>query len=260
MSFKIGLKIWSTNHDSFVQLFELYRKKRIQYVELYIVPNSFNEKKLYILKQIPIIFHAPNFSHGFNLSDKNQVFESAVDTILEFVNFFNEKKIIFHPGFFNISEAFDTLNAIANINSLKSQLDIILENVPRLAIDKKTILLASHPSDFNKIIKDTEIKWCLDIGHAIYSANFYQENIINYLELFFKMAPFMYHFADGNYKNIFDLHNHFGEGSFPLFELFKRIPKNSRISLETPKTDLRLLSEDKRNLDYLYSKLLKVFQ
>jgi len=226
---KIGLKIWSINYDSFNKLAEFHKNGLIDYVELYIVPNSFDEEKLKPLLGIPIIFHAPNFYHKFSLCQKDKIFEDSLKTIRKFVDFFKEKRIIFHPGVILEEEEDDIEKTIDGINSLKDQLDIILENVPKIGYQVNVQLLAAIPDEFKKVLKSTGVKSCLDLGHAIASANHYRRDPIEFIKEFISFGPYMIHISDGDYSSVEDSHQHLGEGDYPLKELVKMIPKNCQV-------------------------------
>ncbi|MFC1801733.1 hypothetical protein ACFLZB_04700, partial [Nanoarchaeota archaeon] len=66
-----GIKRWSTNYDSYEQVINLYKKSKIDYLELLYIPGE--EKKLELLKnsKIPIIIHAPTSHQNISFSDSN---------------------------------------------------------------------------------------------------------------------------------------------------------------------------------------------
>ncbi len=101
------------------------------------------------------------------------------------------------------------------------------------------------------IVKETGVKFCVDIGHAIYSANHYQENALDYILKFIYLGPFMFHLGDGDFSYLSDVHKHLTEGDFPLEKIIEMIPHGSTITIETPKSDFVLLSEDLANLQKL---------
>jgi deoxyribonuclease IV len=252
ISSKFGLKIYSTNHQSFPKLKELYEKGICQYVEILLVPGSFDETKISILKGIPIIFHAPCAPHNFNLRVKEEVYLIAIDTIKQFTEFFEEKKIIFHPGL--EVDKNDIEEVKKNISELKEMgLDIILENVPKMPAVGTKRTIAAKFEEFEEIIKETGARICVDITHAIAAANHYNKEPLEYLKKFISLNPYMFHVCDSDIKSEVDSHNNLGEGSFPLPEIMSMIPKSSHITLETPKEDFLGLSEDIRNLEKLKS-------
>ena len=247
--YRIGLKIYTSNQESFSKLREFYEKKIINYVELYIVPGVIDKISLETLKEVPVIFHAPNINHGFNLRDKNQVLEESLKTLREISEYLNEKTVIFHPGLETGEE--DIEHITATLMELGQEYDIVLENMPKKPVKGNRDLIASHYNEFADIVKETGVKFCVDICHAIYSANHYQENALDYILKFIYLGPFMFHLGDGDFSYLSDVHKHLTEGDFPLEKIIEMIPHGSTITIETPKSDFVLLSEDLANLQKL---------
>ncbi len=249
---RLGIKIWSINGDSFPRLKEMCDAGIINYIEMYTVPGSYDEALLSQLKGLPIIFHAPNFSHGFNIRDENDVYIESISTIKKFFKFFGNKPIIFHPGW---EVGGDDLSIVTG--RLKTLLadgfDIILENVPKLPIRGEVSLLASAFEDFKKMARETGVKVCVDVGHTIASANYHGEEPIRYLEKFFSLDPYMIHLCDGKIDGNKDEHMDIGTGSFPLQKIADMVPPDAFVTLETPKSDFKELSEDIRNLSKIRS-------
>jgi deoxyribonuclease IV len=251
---KIGLKIWSTNTESFVKLKEFYEQKIIDYVELYIIPNSFDETKLEILKNIPIIFHAPDFINGFNVRVRDKVFYDVLKTIDLFINFFQTKTIIFHPGY-DLKENIDYKETLESFKLLKDKrYDLIIENMPKVGIGGNVFLYGTNKNEIDKIINEINCKFCLDFGHAICSANYYKINKIKFIEKLLELKPFMFHLSDGFFNSIEDMHLSLGEGNYPIDKFIKYI-KKQYITLETPKKDDFLeLKEDLENIIFFNKK------
>ncbi|MFW9868426.1 MAG: GNAT family N-acetyltransferase [Candidatus Thorarchaeota archaeon] len=247
--YRIGVKIFTVNQESFGKLKEFYEKKIIDYVELYIVPGVVDKKSLDILKEIPIIFHAPNINHGFDLRERNPVFEESLNTLKAISEYLGEKMVIFHPGLERGED--DIKHITATLKELRQDYDIILENMPKKPIKGHRGIIASHHDEFEKIVKDTGSKICIDIGHTICSANHYQVDALDYIQRFVDLGPFMLHIGDGVYSSRSDVHKPLTEGDFPLAKIVALIPPASTITLETPKTDFVLLSEDLENLQRL---------
>lgn len=244
---KIGLKIYSTNSQSFPILVQLYKSGLIKYVEIYIVPGHFHSESLSILKGIPIIFHAPNYNHGFSFTRDDQVFKTSLATIEKFVDFFQEKRIIIHPGY--ILSRTDSVATLIKSIRKHTWLDIILENVPAIALDNKTKLVASSVEEFGTVLKETKVKFCLDFGHAAAAARFYSVNKIKFIKKLMRFTPYMFHICDSHDQDT-DSHLHLGEGDMPL-ETFRKMIHDEYVSLETPKKDFLTLAEDIENIKTL---------
>ena len=74
----------------------------------------------------------------------------------------------------------------------------------------------------------------MDIGHAIYAANSLKKSKESFLDAMIQLQPKMFHFTDGNFDGEYDVHLHFGAGSFN-FELIREIlPATGSISIECP--------------------------
>jgi len=247
----IGLKIWSQNIVSYPKLVEFYENKLIDYIELYIVPGTFDENKHKILKKIPIIFHAPNFRHNFRIIRKDDVYRKAMKDVRAFTKFFGEKRIIFHPGYISRDESADKNDVIAVVKELKKEFQVILETMPVRGIEPGYRFAVSSYEDFRDVLDKTGIDFCVDFSHVIAAARHYKVDPIELLRKYIELKPFMYHICDSDYDSPYDSHQHFGDGSFPLKQLASLLPEDAIISLETPKSDFEHLSEDKKNLKIL---------
>jgi RimJ/RimL family protein N-acetyltransferase/endonuclease IV len=252
---KIGIKMWSSNAQSYPALASLYCEGIIDYVELYIIPGSFNEKLLVPLKDIPLIFHAPHTSHQFSLSRKDSHYRETISTIRKYVDYFKENRIIFHPPDLRRNERGELHKTILALRDLSSWLDIIIETMPRQGIHGSR-MLGADPAQFARMVKSMHAKVCLDFGHTFAAANFYKKEPISFVKQFLAFRPFMYHVADNDAASSVDGHLNLGDGSLPLKKLLGFVNPPAYVSLETPKKDFVALSEDLENLRLL-QKLFK---
>src|SRR3989338_1214594 len=251
---KLGVKIWSDNFDSFQAIQKLNSGKLVDYAEIYVIPGTFDANKLKDIRNVPVIFHAPHTSHGFNIVGRDKSFSNAVQTIKQFADYFGEKRVIVHPGV-----SFDIVSTPEqNISGYKiledAGIKLIIENMPRIGIDGKSILFGSTPSELKLLLSAVKSDLCVDIGHAICAANYYKKDPLSFIDEFLGLNPFMFHFCDGDYASVTDVHKSLGEGNFPLTKILTKLTsrkdkKELIISLETPKKgDLRGLSEDLKNI------------
>lgn len=251
--FRYGIKLWTKNEESFLKCIQLLDEKTFDYLELYIVPDNFNSDSLLQFSNHEVILHAPSFNHNFNLIDKNEVFQKSLKSIKEVSEVVNSSLIIVHPGVQTIDlrqKLFDIV--IANLKEIQELgLEIILENVPALALDSSTKMVASKYEDFKYVTNAAKTLVCIDVTHTICSANAYNIDPLIYLKKFIELDPFMIHFCNGNLESLVDLHLDIDKGNFPLKEILRMIPRNASISLETPKTDFKGLTNDVRNLELL---------
>ena len=250
--FKLGLKLWSINKNYIKEAIRLYDNNVYDYIELFIVPNT-DKSYLHIWRklEIPFIIHAPHYAFGLNLAQK----ENSKNNIklakeaIEFSNKLNSSTIIFHPG--TEGNIIETIRQIKLINDPR----IIIENKPYYALPKfgngKLICNGYSPNDIKKIMNESGVGFCFDIGHATCAANAQKIDRLEYIKEFLKLNPKMYHISDGNFHGIYDEHKHLGYGTFPLKKLLRIIPQNSMISIETEKSsqeNLNDFEEDIRNI------------
>jgi deoxyribonuclease IV len=247
--YKYGLKLWSTNKQYITEAIKLYEENVYKYIELFVVPNSFNKfiSKWKNLK-IPYVIHAPHFYCGLNLA-KHENLNTNIKLARETFKFANElqaSKIIFHPGV--DGDIKETVRQLKILNDHR----ILIENKPYYALvkqDGKHLICNGHsPQDIKLIIQKTNVGFCLDIGHAIYSANAKNINSLDYLKQFIKLDPKMFHLTDGNIEGILDQHKHIKKGSFNFKEIFKLIPEKSFISIETEKSFKNKLCDFKNDI------------
>ncbi|MBU0764058.1 MAG: hypothetical protein KJ607_04400, partial [Bacteroidetes bacterium] len=98
---KLGLKLFSTNTELIPAAQKLKKDNIYDYIELYVVPGSFNSVvKAWTTLDIPFIIHAPHSYSGLNLSireheDSNR---SLIGEVELFRSQLNPLKIIFHSG------------------------------------------------------------------------------------------------------------------------------------------------------------------
>ena len=68
--YKLGLKLWSINTDYYYdEAIRLYNDGVFDYIELYVLPDSFDTIKKWEKLKIPFTVHAPHFNQGINLAD-----------------------------------------------------------------------------------------------------------------------------------------------------------------------------------------------
>ena len=240
---RVGIKIWSTNTESFPALLASYESGKIDFLELYYVPGSLNKIDFNLLEKIPVGIHAPHFSHDYNMAS------IPSETVMDELAFINSQAVweyfVFHPGVMH--GAASVRNTIANLNRFTFQ-NMMVETMPATLPFLNVSTVASQPNDFIKILSETNVGLCLDFSHVICSANAARQNPIHFLERFLSLQPGLFHFSDGDYNSDRDIHMHLGTGSFPLAKLAGMIPDDGMVLLETPKVDFCGLSEDLSNL------------
>ena len=246
---QFGLKLGSKNTSYTEDIHFFYKREYFQYIELFATPESFDDTIEYWKQlSIPIIIHAPHSFAGMNLSLSEER-ENNINKIKEtfrFADALGSEFIIFHSGINGtIEEAIYQLRPFIDSRCL-------IENKPKKGLkDEKCI--GSTPEEIKHLLNELQISFCFDIGHAICAANSLEREPIGFMKEFLNLNPSMYHLTDGDYKNEHDTHLHYGKGTFPLKELIKIIPSESKITNEAKHEDN--LNAFKSDSIYLMSEL-----
>lgn len=249
---KIGLKIWSTNTSYIIPALELYKKGVFSYIELFIVPGSAKELlQRWRKEDFPFMLHAPHSYSGFNLSLsdfelKNRLLMKEIDS---FRIVLNPKQVIFHPG---SQGSLD--ETIRQINLLKKDFPevfdlAILENKPKIGLNGENCMGAS-PEEMERLLIETSLGFCLDIGHAVCYAAWARIEIETVIENFLKLNPIIFHLSDGDIDSQTDSHLNFGKGNIDLCRLIQMIPSNAYVSIETDKDEKLNLKDFENDAAY----------
>jgi endonuclease IV len=181
-----------------------------------------------------------NLSNKDSLENNKKLFLSAK----EFADTLKSSYIILHPGITGSIE-----ETISQIKGLKDN-RIVLENKPLLGLNGE-VCVGSTPEEISLATKATGCGFCLDIGHAICSANSHKTDPIKYINRFLTLAPAIYHMSDGNFSGEKDEHLHFGKGSYPLENIIKLLPDNAQTTIETPKTSSDNMNDFTSDIEYI---------
>ena len=252
MSYKIGLKLWSINTDSYYEEAKrLYSQGGFDYIELYVVPDSLDTLLKWEKLNIPFIIHAPHFAHGFNLAKKEKE-ESNLAIYREVKQFADELDapyIIFHGGI--DGDIKETARQLANFNEPRA----LIENKPYVALPNKMggEFCRGYNIDEIKLVKETaKCGFCLDFGHAICAANSLEVNVYEYCKDFLQFEPNMYHLTDLNdITSPYDSHLHLGTGELDFKQIFDMIPNESYITFETVKNSKEKLDDFIEDMQWL---------
>ncbi len=243
-----GLKVYSINFNYIRDAVRFYEAGLYQYIELYSVPHSY-EKYIKIWKNlgIPFVIHAPHYSDGINLAKKeNRINNLALaEEAIKFADILKSKIIIFHPGVDGDIE--ETARQINEINDRR----IVIENKPYYSNNKYSLCNGYSPEEIRFIMEKAGIGFCLDFAHCICAANAVHIDPMNYAAEFLKLKPLIFHLTDGDYTGIYDTHDHFGMGSYPLKQLTGIIPQGSMLTIETIKNSQNNLNDFAEDMRYL---------
>jgi sugar phosphate isomerase/epimerase len=243
---KIGLKLWSTNDYYVPAIHDLLEKKIFDYIELFIVPGSFAEY-VSVWKDFPVpfILHAPHSAQGLNFSlhTSQDLNRKHCEEVQNYIGSLFPKYVIFHPGSQGSSD--ETIRQITLFR--KDFPDVfkiaLIENKPKIGLNNENCVGAS-PMEIDRIMKEANVGFCLDFGHASCYAAAAEIDYYEVLRNFLAFSPTVFHLSDGRSNSIYDGHLHFGSGDHDLRKIISLISKkiDSCITLETEKSS-------KENLD-----------
>lgn len=257
MENKIGLKLWSLNENYIKPARELFKEKIYDYIELYAVPSSLEKLSLWVNLQkelnLPFAVHAPHFSHGLDFSnkDKRELNLAMAKEAFKWSEALNAIYTVFHPGIGGSLE--ESIYQIANLSRLLKN-EFIIENKPFIVNFKKTgktgFCVGSSYESLKRIKEETGVGLCLDIGHAICSANYQKLEIYGYVELLNSLKPRVYHLSDNAADSVQDAHLHFGEGSFNLAKIAKILNPALPLAIETNKNSEENLDDFRQDAEF----------
>ena len=231
---KLGLKLWNINTENyFKEAQKLYQEGLFDYVELYIVPGHLDKLLKWKELNIPIGIHAPHFEHKMNLS-KAEYFENNLKIYQEVKIYADELQadyIVFHSGTDGHIE--ETVKQLQQINDNR----IVVENKPFKTVPhvQGDYYVGARIEEIKYAIDTLNCGFCLDIGHAITSANSFGINPYQHIKDFLKLKPKMFHLSDLDIGNEIDKHYNFGQGNLDFVKLFDILPENNMITIETTK-------------------------
>ena len=233
------------------QAAKLYQDGLYDYIELYSVPGSFSEYRLlWDSLKVPYIIHAPHLANGvinFALKEYYKENKRVFKEVQQYADLLNAKYIVVHPGIGgDLKEIFFQIKQIADPR-------LIIENMPYYSYFDNWICQGKLPAEMLFLIEQLRYPMCLDIGHAIYSANALKQNIFIVLEAYLKLLPSLYHLSDGDFLGMYDGHRNLGKGSFELKKIISLIPSNSQISIETEKNFPDKLDDFVQDIKYVHS-------
>lgn len=257
---KLGLKLWSVNTDAYLrEARRLYAEGVFDYLELYVVPGSQETlpiwEKLRNDLNLPFVIHAPHSFHGVNLADaeNSAANEKAFDETKRFADTLGAAKIIVHGGW--CPEAGNPTDAVTQlIAQLKSLADdrFLVENKPYLPINNlPRRLVGSTPDEIRSVIAAVKCGFCLDIGHAVASANAHAADWRTWLADFLSLRPAMFHLSDIHVDSKIDQHLHFGTGTLPLAEVVSMLPRDANVSIETKRDSADNLNDFAKDAECL---------
>lgn len=241
---KIGLKLWSTNAENYLEPARmLYAQGVFDYIELYIVPGTLNRLAAWKSLDIPFILHNAHFAHGFNLAKRECEAENRkiYEETARYADALKAPHIIFHGGVDGSAE--ETGRQLARLREPRA----LLENKPYVALPNKmggSRCRGAVREEVALIRHETGCGFCLDFGHAVCAANSLHVDPYAYIDGFREFGPAMYHLSDiKDMKSPYDAHPHLGTGSLDVYRILKHTPVHAALSLETEKNSIDNLDD-----------------
>lgn len=249
---ELGLKLWSRNENYVDLAVELYKKGIFDYIELFAVPGSVSYINIWEALDIPFVLHAPHSLAGFNPSIAER--ESANFTLLPEVDQFRRaldpKYIIFHPGiegavdesirqFCEICQQYPEIHKLA-----------LIENKPEVGLNSEPCV-GFLPQEISRIVEETGMKFCFDIGHALCAANSSGIEAYTMIRDFLRLQPAMFHLSDGDGGSEQDSHLNYGAGNYDLAGILKLLPDDAQITIETDKASNDNLEDFAKDVEFL---------
>ncbi len=228
---KLGLKVWSNNKGYHRDAVKIAEEGICDFVEIYVIPDTFAEySELWQGLNVPVVIHAPHYSHGMNLGEKTKydLNMKLMEESIKFADKLKSETIIIHPGMEGKKEEC--------VRQIISAFDkrVILENKPYYGKNGLKCN-GAEIEELKYIVENSKIGFCLDFGHAICAANALTIDIWQYLKETIMLRPKMYHLTDGIIDGITDVHMNYGTGTFPLEKLLQLVPDSSFVTNEAAK-------------------------
>ncbi len=245
----LGLKLWSNNTDAYLEEAKrLYKQEWFDYIELYVVPDTLETIDKWKKLNIPFTLHAPHFVHEVNLADvtKEEYNIKIFKQVKEFFDELNAGYVVVHSGI------------EGDIDETIRQLDIIqppkmlIENKPFVApLRDNRICRGAMIEEISKIVEKIGCGFCLDVGHAICTANTLKIEPYDFIRQFNELNPICYHMSDNFIDSELDKHLHFGAGNYDLKRIFDIIDTEKNIAIETNKGSKENLNDFIEDVKFL---------
>ncbi|MEN6374684.1 MAG: TIM barrel protein [Smithella sp.] len=245
--FKIGLKLYSTN-TSLIPEALLIKNKFFNYVELYVIPGSY-EKTISAWKEfaVPFVIHAPHSFHGVNLArfDSKAKNIQHLQEVQRFADELNADIIVVHGG--NNGDINETIEELLIINDAR----IVIENKPKIGtLDE--LCIGWSPQEFNEFREAGVLNGiALDFTHAVCAARAANTDQWELIQSLMAFKPKIFHLSDTDSSSHKDMHLNLGKGSLNLQKFFSFVSLDSLVTIETPRKNAETLSEFVTDIEYI---------
>jgi sugar phosphate isomerase/epimerase len=246
-SFRIGLKLYSTNTDLIPEAL-LLKNKYFNYIELYIIPGSYDETiSAWNKFDVPYVIHAPHSFHGVNLarSECRGTNMHHVREVQGFADALDADVIIVHGG--NNGNITETIEQLRLIDDSR----VVVENKPSIGILNESCIGWSA-SEFKQFREAGVLHGiALDFTHAACAARTAETDIVRFIQSLLEFEPKIFHISDSESYSQKDMHLNLGKGSLNLEQFLSFIPGNGLVTVETPRIIAENLSEFATDVNYL---------
>jgi deoxyribonuclease-4 len=245
---KIGLKLYSTDGALIEEAASLYKDELMHYIELYVIPNSYEETINTWLKcDIPFVIHAPHSAHAMNLAQAHvwRTNQRRFHEVQSFADSLESEIIIVHGG--NNGQFDETVRQI----DLLEEERIVLENKPKIGLNNE-ICVGWSPSEFRQA-KQAGVLYgmALDFGHAACAARSLDIDAIEIIQQFMGFNPKIFHLSDGDTSSEKDIHLNLGEGNFDIGKFLSFIDDGGLVTIETPRNSVSGLQDFLKDVHFL---------
>lgn len=244
---RLGLKLGTRNINYTEDIFSYYGDGYFQYIELFVIPGSFDDTVGYWKRfSMPVIIHAPHSFAGMNISlpQEREGNKKKLQEVFKFADALKSEYIIFHSGVNgDIRETIGQLRPFADSRCL-------IENKPVMGMNGERCL-GAEPKDVSHIMSELGAGFCLDFGHAICAAHTLKREPLEFIKEFFAFNPSVYHLTDGDFESERDMHLHYGDGTFPLKVLLEMIPEGAMVTNEARHDSDTALDDFKKDFFYV---------
>lgn len=231
---RLGLKLFTNQLNIYKdKTIELWEKKCFSYIEVFVIPNQIEYLHQWeIFKSrynIPFTIHAPQFSEGVNLSQKEFEFENkrVYSQVKDYKNALDAMYIVAHCGMGGTLE--ETVRQLNNID-----LPVNVENIPYCSRRHPQMYCqGSKVEEIEFVQKNSSCGFCLDVGHAFCSAVYLGFNPYEYMRKFNDLNPDCYHLSDGKISDKFDIHLNISKGDYDWQRIMDIIHHDKNMTLET---------------------------
>ena len=254
---RVGLKLWSTNTGPLADAARrLFEERVYDYLELFVVPGS--QETLPVWRSlreagVPFVIHNAHSAKGFNLAKRESEVRNReiYAESKSFADALGAERIIFHGG--TDGDVGETVRQLKALDEPRA----LIENKPFLPLPNAAgvkFCRGAIVQELERIIEGTGCGFCLDVGHAVCSAN--AQGLEPYAfvaELARRFRPAMFHLSDvTDMSSPYDAHPHLGTGELDIDRLRREVfPADAAISVETVKDSKTDLEDFRRDVQWL---------